>query len=471
MDTILTSQITDLKIVGSTNPGIYRKISQESTYNMYESDGCLVPYPGYKSIYNGFAVDTQNRAFFTSNVGNFILVVNANKVYRTNSMTTIDFVEVGTIATNTGSVYIVENGVSEVVLDDGASLYIYDWNADTFNPQDAGVSPLTVSESQGFVFVAANNSNTLVYSAVNDATNYPLQSAFNLGSDRIIAIINVNDYIFVLGETVTKGLRNLGTLLTPFKLDQSVVYKVGCASLDSVDQNFDILVFLGQIKKGNYSIYASDGGSKPVAISTDGIDKIINDLLNPAACSGFLWKNDGHIFYQLTFYEDNLTLVYDFKNQKFYYATSENDKHHHIAKDIIIFGNKYYFTSFDDSKIYQMGDEFTSYDDKKIPRIRITPPFRNPSFDFIKFKRIEIVAEQGIGQNNPESTEMFIDISYSDNSGQTYQMANRMSMAPTGKYEWTNRIFNIGASRERYFMYRFVGLSRFVILGGVLEIE
>ena len=66
---------------------------------------------------------------------------------------------------------------------------------------------------------------------------------------------------------------------------------------------------------------------------------------------------------------------------------------------------------------------------------------------------------------------MFVQVSYSDNGGQTYQMAEKLSMAPTGNYEWALRSFNLAASRERYFMYRFVGLSRFVILGGTLEIE
>ena len=52
------SEQIPINIVGSSSFGDWPKISLEKTYNMFESDGWLVPYPGWHKVLIPLAAGT-----------------------------------------------------------------------------------------------------------------------------------------------------------------------------------------------------------------------------------------------------------------------------------------------------------------------------------------------------------------------------------------------------------------------------
>jgi hypothetical protein len=148
----------------------------------------------------------------------------------------------------------------------------------------------------------------------------------------------------------------------------------------------------------------SEGGM-PKKITTDGIDYLFSTLQNPQDSQGFLYRQDGHLFYHINFYTDNLSLFYDFNTDKFYNASDQN-LNYFIAAEIAFIANQYYFVSRNTGNLYAFDTGFTTYQDVEsptsttpmmyeIPRIRICKNVRLPSQDYFIANDIGFTIESG----------------------------------------------------------------------------
>src|SRR5688572_3659586 len=126
-----------LNIVGSSTFGRYPKISNERTYNMFVSDNFMVPYAGYKIAIPSSRFSTtarEGRGAFTSTKLNRLVVVIDNKVYLAKitfnqlygTVQNFSTIQIGTLQTSSGVVYITENNKPQIAISDGTSIYIYD---------------------------------------------------------------------------------------------------------------------------------------------------------------------------------------------------------------------------------------------------------------------------------------------------------------------------------------------------------
>ena len=101
-----------------------------------------------------------------------------------------------------------------------------------------------------------------------------------------------------------------------------------------------MIVWLGvNEQSGPVIMYAN--GSTTKGISTDGIDYVLSNLTNPENCTGFLFRQDGHIIYQFSFLDDNISYAYDFNTGLFFNISDEN-LNYHIARQVVFFKNDYY---------------------------------------------------------------------------------------------------------------------------------
>ena len=73
-----------LEVAGSSKFGRYPKIDAQKTFNMFVSDGWLVPTPGHQKIIE-IEDREEGRGIFPSVRGDFLLVVIDNGVWRISS--------------------------------------------------------------------------------------------------------------------------------------------------------------------------------------------------------------------------------------------------------------------------------------------------------------------------------------------------------------------------------------------------
>lgn len=399
-----TFKAMPLNIVGSSVFGRYPTISIEKTYNMFMSDGWMVPYSGYKLAIGAgvFLNGKQGRALHTSVKLNRLITVIDSNVFLVNitfnqqqqKVTASQVIKIGELQTSKGVVYIAENNKPQVLFSDGTSLYIYD---QTLTPNFQVVSTsfipgyidfhdtyfLCAASADGFYSPPANNTWRL--SGQNDGTVWP-DDAASIGllqtkpdnTQAVVRFPSKGNMIFVFGKTVTEPWFDVGYQLFPYQRNTSFNVDYGCINPTTIASMDDLVVWLGINEKGGPVLMYSDGGM-PLPITTDGFDYVLSNMQNPEDSQGFLYRQDGHIFYHINFYSDNLSFFVDFLkdgSHKIYHACDERGNYF-IASEVAFFHNQYYFVSKNNGNLYAFDTIFTTYDGEEIPRIRTCKNIRN----------------------------------------------------------------------------------------------
>ncbi len=417
-----------VNIVGSSTFGRYPKISIEKTYNMFISDNFMVPYSGYKIAINAEQFDngSEGRATFTSTkFGKLVLVISNNVYFVTikyslqyNKVIFSEVVKIGTLQTQTGVVYIAENNKPQIGISDGTAFYLYDPTlSPTFQTIPLNFTPGYLTFHDTYFILAASNDNTYSppanntwrLSESNDGTSWPSTSAgiglLQTKPDNVKAVVRFpskGNMIFVMGSIVTEAWFDTGAQLFPYQRNNQFNIDYGCLQPATVAYMDEFVVWLAQNEKSGPCIVYSNGGM-PNKITTDGIDYLFSTLQFPEDSEAFLYRQDGHLFYHINFYTDNLSLFYDFNLDKFYHACDQN-LNYFIAAEVAFYNNQYYFVSKNNGCLYAFDTEFTTYQDidnmgniqtHEIPRIRACANIRTPNQDYQIINDIGFTIESG----------------------------------------------------------------------------
>lgn len=472
-----------LNIVGSTKFGRFPKISVENTYNMIQADKALVPYPGYKARVRNIGTG-QARELFTSVPWKHMVMVVADSVYSISTANTVETIANGQLETESGEVYITENGISQIaIVDKSKNIYVYNFVASTFQviPVDFRAGYITFQD--GYFISLDLDSNSWRLSAPNDATSWaaaPEQvGRFQTKGDRPRVIAAFKRQLLIIGQIVTESWHDVGNTLFPYQRDNSLAILYGVVSPQSFASDFDMNVWIGANTSGTPTLLVSKGGDVQ-SISTDGIDYFLSLIENPEASSAFLFKESGHIFYQFTFYKDNKSLVYDF-NESAFYTLTDQFMNYHIAKRAVAFNNKNYFISFNNTTLYEFGSQFTTYDGRAVPRIRITPPFRRPEAANFSIQNTSLTIEQGISKEVQK-----VYRSFSKDGGESFGLIQNKEMNNLGRRRNRMQFWGGGWANDLSVKFQFWsgdpdtyirddqemnGTERFVVISGEMTVR
>jgi hypothetical protein len=460
----MANQTIPIKVVGGNEFGRYPKISVAETYNMIVSDGMLVDYAGYSKKLDLGGI---GRGFFSSaRFGNMIAVI-SNKIYVISPNLTGELIT--TIDTSIGDVFIDENEKQEIAICDKKDIYIFNYGASTITKSVLDFVPGYVCYQNGY-FIAPDTENPVW--RLNDlvtTTSWPNDAnhvgTFQTKPDIPLACFRFpgrGNVLFVMGSIGAESWFDLGQQLFPYQRSSGFNIDYGCANQATIAFGDTIVVWLAINEKSGPVIVMSDGNDVKT-ISNDGINFKLAQLKNPKDSYGFLFKQDGHLIYQLTFNTDNLSYIYDFTTQMFFTVCNQYmDKH--IAKRVVFFNNAYYFISSEDGGIYEFDTQSSTLDGEEMPRIRVTPPIRSPDNTPFIANSATFLVEQG-----DSNTIQRIDLSISKGGNESFsniqgKVLNRVGLRQNRLIWW-----NLGRTNEISFQLRMWGLSRFVIGDGVME--
>jgi hypothetical protein len=437
-----------VNIVGSSIFGRYPKISIEKTYNMFMSDNFMVPYSGYAIGITAanFINAIEGRAIFTSTKFDDLVVVEGNSVFLVNitysqaqeKVTFFQVFKIGTLQTQTGVVYIAENNKPQIGISDGTAFYVYDPTlSPVFQAVPLSFTPGYLTFHDTYFILAASNdtfysppaNNTWRLSGQNDGLTWKNDSAsiglLQTKPDNVQAVVRFpskGNMIFVMGSIVTEAWFDTGAQLFPYQRNNQFNIDYGCLQPATVAYMDEFVVWLAQNEKSGPIIVYSDGGM-PKKITTDGIDYLFSTLQDPENSQAFLYRQDGHLFYHINFYADNLSLVYDFSTQKFYHACDQN-LNYFIASEVAFFNNQYYFITKNNGNLYVFDTSITTYQDTdsmgniithEIPRIRTCANIRNPDQGYQIINDIGFTIESGETDYQQQSLGEIILVTQSGN--------------------------------------------------------
>lgn len=467
-----------LSIVGGTNFSRYPKMSTAETINMMvtgdEKTRALVPYAGYTQVIS-FPAGEPRETYGSTRIEESVTVIGANVYLVDNDL---GYRLIGQLDSFEGPVYISENQNSQIGIVDGLALYVYNYLFNTFTRIDIpGIIPSYIDFLDTYTIITDTNRGIFILSAPNDMTSYSAldEATIQTEADQLQAVVRLDRTLFVMGKKATElwndqpnqSLQGLGTVSFPFKRNNTFSIDYGCLSQQTIASAFQMLVWLGFNTNSGPTIVYTTGG-KPKELSTEGLDYLLRNLVAPEQSSAFLYKDNGHIMYQITFYnpEDDLTIVYDFNSELWYYATDPKMSHY-IAKRVVSFNNNFYFINYDTNNpgLFEMSVNILTYNGETIQRVRITDPIRFNDKKFMT-NRVEIQMEQG-----QSSDYRRIDLAASFDGGESFQYGSQPFVCQElghriGQVRW----WKLGLGNDLTLKFQFWSQGRFVVISGEMDI-
>jgi len=505
------AQELELKLTGSSTFGRYPKISSAKTYNMIISDGWLVPYSGYKKIVEITSAG-KGRCCFLSSALEKLIVVIYNTVYLVD--TNYNFVKLGTLETTAGDVFVDENNNSEIAICDKKDIWIYNYEYSTFQKAELDFIPGYVCFQDGYFIATVSEAHQWRLSGLNDGLTWTYDTqhvgGFQSKPDVTMACVRIpgkGSNLLIFGQKVTELWVDVGNTLFPYKRTGAFNIDYGCLSPATIASSDTFVAWIGTNEKSGPALMVSDGGTIK-QITKDGINFKLSQLSYPEKSCGFLFKQDGHLLYQVSFYKDNFSFVYDFTTDMLFNLT-DPDMNYHPVRSLVFFNKSYVFVSLNDGCLYSLDPSYTDCDGQEIPRIRICESIRFPDSSFFSVPRLTFTLEQGMIDFPSQQQDMYsilledgspllqedgfplnleldtmnqtfvlenpemprIDLSMSKDGGESF--GNSLGKNLNKKTYRRNRFsyYQLGWGNDFIPQFRFWGFGRFVISDGTVSVQ
>ncbi len=466
-----------LDLLGQDYPSRALDQNQSTLINMYlEGDQnkgkfkvIALPTPGLTTFSDTGQANV--RALFEHN--NVLYAVAGNKFYSINS---------GGTATQIGSNLSTSSGFAKIeaitgggdnnnqlIIIDGTNGYHYNigTNTATFPIADADF-PQTCTDlaaQDDYVIVQDNNSISFNISSIADGTTWSaLDFASKIGkADRLVALFINQRKLYLMGSKTTEVWYNSGNNNFPFERVPDIFLHYGCAARSSVylgDQN---VYFLGRTANGGFSVVKIDQYSI-IPVSTQPLDTEIGTLTSQSDAIGYVYKKDGHEFYELTFPTDGKTYTYDitanvwFRRQSLVSASYTR----FLGNCAAFCYNKHLVGDYNSGKIYYQNTTGYTENSVAIRRRFVTPAIYYEGKRVI-VDRLSIVVETGIGSNKTFTLEKSLD------NGSTWTTVNTYTVPDKGRQIYENRL----GSSKTGILFRITTTmdAKFIILGFEAQIS
>lgn len=262
--------------------------------------------------------------------------------------------------------------------------------------------------------------------------------------DDNMTIVNANRSTLVFGEESIERYVNTGNVDFPFERTPSGVIERGTISARSVAAYQGAVVWLGDDK----TVYMLDG-DVPVPISTNAVDLLISGFDGVESAQGFIYTQDRHTFYVLTF-PGSGTVVYDFSTGRWHERQTYGRNDWQARGYAEAFGKKLVGDA-SNGNIYEL--DLDTYDDNGtlIQRRMTTPPI-GAQGEHIITDLLQVDLDVGLGLATGQGSDPQLMLDWSNNGGRTWSNEHWRSAGVMGDY--THRAIWRRLGRDRNRVYR-----------------
>ncbi len=299
-------------------------------------------------------------------------------------------------------------------------------------------------------------------SALRDGTTY---SALDYSRAEASPDYNVRSFIlrnqlYVWGTQTVQGYQNVGGGASgtgfPFSYIQGSVQSKGLASVYSINNVNDLMVFVGGDHNEVPAIWVTDGGTIS-KLSTVPIDQAITRYSAETLANCFTWNysDQGGQFVAFTFPGEQC-FVYDFASKEFHTRESVDNMDNTVPCRIASITQAYGVLFIGDSLTNKIGifdhTLYTEFDDN-VPRRFVLPQIDNDGQPFF-IDSVEVTGCSGIGLTSGLGSDPVMSLSISRDGGRTFDNPVACSVGAIGEYE-TRVIWNQQGQVQRECCMKF----------------
>lgn len=375
----------------------------------------------------------------------------------------------GTLSTTSGKVWMKENG-TQLMITDGTYGYILSGTTLTQITDADFPTPSSLAYQDGYFIIAKKNSGQFYISGSYDGTAWDALDYATAESypDYLKAIVSANRELWLIGEKSYEVWYNSGASDLPFDRIAGAVAQIGTIAPHSCCQRQDVVCWLDDQK-----IVRSSEGYVAKRISTSQIEYQIAALTTASDAFGFMYSQEGHVFYILTFPADSKTFSYDFTTNYWHTRASGESNLRHRANCHTFFNGFNMVGDYDNGKIYKYDLDKFSDDGTILRRIRTAQAAHNDRKNLFHHS-FEVDFEGGVGLAVDDAeigsgSDPQVCLEWSNDGGHTWSNEHWVDMGLIGEYTRRAKWNALGSARDRIYRVTITDPVKTVMIRGHLE--
>jgi hypothetical protein len=397
-----------------------------------------------------------------------LFAVVGSAVYRFTSVGTGNLMT-GSLNSSTGPVCMKDNG-TQMMITDGSDGYILSGTTlTTIIDVDYPIASFMTYQDGYFIVSIAKTGKFAISDSYDgtawDALDFATKEAY---PDNLQAVVSANRELWLLGKESYEVWYNSGDATFPFDRITGAVNKIGCAAPYSAVEYQGTLFWLDDGRQ----IRVNQGYGTAIASSPQ-IDYQFSQYTTVSDAIAFIYTQEGHTFYQITFPSHAKTWVYDLTTK--YWHTRASG-----AADSRVRVNCHEFFSgmnivgdFSNGNLYKYDLSKFSDNGTEIRRIRAAQVVhKDRKTLFHHGLEIEFEAGVGLAVADPSlgvgvTPQAMLD--WSDDGGHTWSNEHWAYIGAIGAYKNRARWNRLGRSRERIYRVTVTDPVKCVILSAHLD--
>lgn len=286
--------------------------------------------------------------------------------------------------------------------------------------------------------------------------------------DNITALVSNNTLLYTFGPKSTQVFTYNSDVDAPWVSPTNCANGIGIKAEHSLAAVGDYVFFLGSSSIGENGVYYWQG-NKITKCSVPDVERKIQSMKNPSDAVGQCWQENGHLFYALTFKNDDYTLVYDIL-ENLWHRRSSKDKltnaHHYWRPQFaLLHDGKLLFGTEDGYIVYLDKEKFDEYDGRPMIRMRRSGCMMNNYQDFV-VDGIKLICNTG-DFNNANLVPQIM-MRHTDNGG--YWSNQEIGLlGKQGEYGTECEWFNLGLHNIMTVEVSCSDPVNFAIMGGKIQ--
>lgn len=395
----------------------------------------------------GCISSTSDRAFVVSGFDFYEVLADGTSVLH------------GTLNTATSRVSMAENA-DQIIVVDGTDGWIFTKDTDVFEQITSVNFPTCsiVSYQDGYFLTVEDGTQKFYISNLNDGLTWDALDFTSVESnpDNLNSIISDNGNVWLFGNRSVEVYENTGNAVFPFERISNAIIQTGCAAPFTVQKFDNTIAWLGVDEQGRGIVWKTEG-YEARRLSTQAIEKRIDESEDFTESYSWVYHEQGHIFYCLQVKGLDTTLVYDGAtgqwHERMFKDPVTNTRQQHRGSCHFFFNQKNLVGDRETGQIYDM--DLSYYDDAGNEMIceRISPHYQDEK-RLVSHSAFELDMEVGVGLNNGQGDDPKIMLQYSDDGGRTWSNELWRDMGKIGDHYQRVVWRQLGRARDRVYKVR-----------------
>ena len=306
-----------------------------------------------------------------------------------------------------------------------------------------GATSVTVLD--GFGVFTKPNSSEFFLSSQGDLATFPGDEADAEGDpDNLIVARRIGRELWLFGERTTEIWNNTGAADFPFQRISGAFVERGCAARFSVAQRLGVPFWLGDDR-----VFYKGSGTNPERISTHAIEQEVAGYAVVSDARAWVYEQEGHIFYCVSFPTAGSTYVYDLTTGVWHERDSEGYEHWRCTTGAAYAGA----TVAGDMRtgaLYVVDPTAYSEVGQEIIRTAVGNVMHG-SGKRVLVKSLTFDMETGTGLTSGQGSDPQVFLQISDDDGRTFGNEIWRGIGGIGQHKTRVRFSRLGAARGRVF--------------------